>query len=293
MRILLIGHGYIGTYLADHLVRRGHDLTICARRIQAHTRAARVIEKPYQDLDQAVLNEQDAILWFAGHSSVQKSMADPEGAVQNNCFDLLKFARRRPVKVPFIYASTASLYSVPSVAGAVPPELKEGEAVIASLNAYDSSKAAFDALVGTFCTNTMGLRLGTVCGMSPALRPELIFNAMNISALRDGAVTVTNTQAWRSLLFLEDLALAIDGLLQANSLPGQFVNLASYNIQIGEIASQIARYHSVPLYQGGDSATYSFRMNTDLAQSTLGPFAGRSLAEQCAAFCAAVQGTAS
>ena len=57
------------------------------------------------------------------------------------------------------YASTASLYSVSHEKGSNegPAPLNETEARISSLNAYDSSKAAFDALVGPLAENTCGL----------------------------------------------------------------------------------------------------------------------------------------
>ncbi|MEP5089254.1 MAG: hypothetical protein ABJR23_07480, partial [Paracoccaceae bacterium] len=184
------------------------------------------------------------------------------------------------------YASTASLYSVSHEKGSNkgPVPLTETEARISSLNAYDSSKAAFDALVGPLAENTCGLRLGTVCGYSPKLRKELVFNSMNISALNTGQVNVANPNVWRSLLFLEDLSFVLNALLATDEPLPRFMNVASFDFQIGALANDIAAWHGTETVVHPDSATYSFRMSTDLMTRLAGPLPTKSLSKRCEAF---------
>lgn len=288
MNILLIGQGYIGSYLTLHLQKK---ISVCSISYGLPpSKTINLIGRRYQDLTADVLASFDRILWFAGHSSVGEANNDPSGAIRNNCFDLLELARRKPGHVPLIYASTASLYSVShnDRSKGVPVPVNEADARISSLNAYDSSKAAFDALVGPLAENTCGLRLGTVCGHSPILREELIFNAMNISALRTGQVKVANAIAWRSLLFLEDLIFALEILLETEETLPKFINLASFDIQIGALADEIAAWHGAEVVELPDTATYSFRMLTDLMTGIIGPLPSKSLAERCEAFSRAI-----
>lgn len=290
MKILLVGQGYIGSCLTEHLTDRGHEVTVCSVTFGLPPMAnVRHVEGRYQDLQSDFLASFDRILWFAGHASVGEAVRDVSGAIRNNCFDLLEFARRKPDHVPLIYASTASLYSVShnSHEKAAPEPRREAEALISSLNAYDSSKAAFDALVGPLAQNTCGLRLGTVCGFSPRLRPDLVFNSMNLSAMKTGKVWVSNRGAWRSLLFLEDLCHVIDVLLAAETAP-RFLNLASFDTQIGTLADEIAAFHGVDVELLPDTPTYSFRMATDLMSGIAGPLMGRTIAERCEDFRRAV-----
>ena len=287
MRILIIGFGYIGSYLSEHLSNAGHELTICSRSFSEYPKQkSNWTECAYQDLENELIDSHDAILWFAGHSSVSEAIDDPEGAVDNNCFGLLKLARAKSDSIPLIYASTASLYSVshdPDLQ-TNPPVLAENEAIIASLNPYDSSKAAFDALSGTLCSNTLGLRLGTLCGNSPNLRKELIFNAMNISAIENGVVNVANGSAWRSILFLEDLAAVIDQLLHEGTPLSGFMNLASFDIQISVLAETIAKWHNVPVVVGPHSRTYSFRMDVTRMQTIYQTPKHMTLEKRCEEF---------
>ena len=284
MKTLLIGQGYVGSYLTEQLRGFGHNISVCSttfgvsKAIEDKWR-----EERYQNLRPDYLASFDCILWFAGHSSVGKAIRDPSGAIQNNCFDLLDLARQKPSHIPMVYASTASLYSVNHDASSkiIPPPSREPDALISSLNAYDSSKAAFDALVGPLAQNTCGLRLGTVCGFSPKLRRELVFNSMNLSAKNEGVVRVSNRHAWRSILFLDDLSRVVDGLLNATAALPRFINVASVDIQIGNLAEQVAKSYDVNIELLPDSATYSFRMTTDLMSQTIGALPRRSIEERC------------
>ncbi|SFT17105.1 Nucleoside-diphosphate-sugar epimerase [Sulfitobacter marinus] len=287
MNILIVGQGYIGSYLTLSLFNRGHSLTVCSVSFGLRqSPEISQIEGRYQDLPADVLASFDVILWLAGHSSVGQAIADPSGAVRNNCFDLLEFAQRKPGHVRLIYASTASLYSVShnNDFNQGPDPLKESEARITSLNAYDSSKAAFDALVGPLAENTCGLRLGTVCGYSPKLREELVFNSMNIGAISNRQVRVANPNAWRSLLFLEDLSFVLDALIYSDTPLPRFINVASLDTQIGSLAHEIAAWYGAEIVNLPDTATYSFRMSTDLMTGIVGSLPIKKLSERCGDF---------
>ena len=139
-----------------------------------------------------------AVLWFGGHSSVTQSIQDPNGAVTNNCLNLFSFAKKLHPDTKFIYASTASLYSV--TGKKVEPSSEAIEANIPSQNPYDMSKFAFDFLAKNFIENFYALRMGTLAGYSPNLRQELVFNAMNLSAVRKGEVRLKNSESASGLI---------------------------------------------------------------------------------------------
>ena len=183
MRILLIGHGYVGSYLRPALEAAGCRVTVCEQVAARLAGVANAVHCRYQELTIGDLAGFDAILWFAGHSSVPMALADPDGAIANNCLDLLQLAKRKPLGTRLIYASTGSVYSVEQADdGKPPPTMDETETLLNPVNPYDCSKISFELLARCFATAVTGLRLGTVCGYSPQLRAELIFNAMNRSA---------------------------------------------------------------------------------------------------------------
>ena len=66
--------------------------------------------------------------------------------------------------------------------------------------------------------------MGTVCGYSPRLRPELIFN-VNISALENNLINVTNKKSLRTILFLDDLLETILAQVKSNKVSQKFINV--------------------------------------------------------------------
>jgi UDP-glucose 4-epimerase len=285
MRLLLIGHGYVGAYLRGYLDAAGADVTVCEQAVDRLAGVARAVHCRYQELSISDLAGFDVILWFAGHSSVPMALKDPDGAIANNCLDLLQLAKRKPMHTRLIYASTGSVYSVEAdAASAPPPVMDEAQTLLNPVNAYDCSKISFDALARCFVHATTGLRLGTVCGYSQQLRTELIFNAMNCAALREGRVRVANRKSYRSILFLDDLAHYVSALLQAREPLPPILNAASCHLSIGALADAIAAFHRVPVETMPDTRTYSFRMSCGRIDALCGSPPPATLAQRCAAF---------
>ena len=284
-RVLLIGAGYIGAYLAQRLRQDGVALRVCDRQDLPGVDLA----LDYDLLSAAQLAPFSHVLWFAGHASVAQSVADPLAAARNNCTHLFELAQRLAAHTHFIYASTASLYSSDAMA---PRPALASDLIHPGSNAYDTSKFAFDYLAKGFLRGFTGLRMGTLCGFSPRLRPELIFNQMNITALRDKVVRVANPERHRSILFLSDLYQVVRACLALPQAVNGFLNLASLNLSIGEIAQRIAHHHQVPVQTMPDSPTYSFNMDTLHAQQVLQWRFDTDLSAQCAAFTQAWQSPA-
>ncbi len=158
-----------------------------------------------------------------------------------------------------LYASSASVYSRPRTFDP-PPFSREEDTLSSPTNAYDRSKSAADQLLGWY-PNTLGLRMGTVCGWSTSsMRTETVFNAMNLSAICDSVVHVGDPQARRSILFLDDLAALVDACLDKR--PTGVLNALSANLSIGFLAQDVAaEYHGANLKEREQAPGYSFTMS--------------------------------
>lgn len=282
--ILLIGGcGYIGTFLYEQMSQLGLQPTVCDLLVRGNPLGVPVIEADYASLSVEILSEFDAVVWFAGHSSVQQALADPQGALANNCLNLFGLAQKLKPGTKFIYASSGSLYSAP-VGKALSPS---GEADLASIpyqNAYDISKFAFDYLAENFLSSFYALRMGTLSGFSPNLRKELLFNAMNISAVTSGKVFLKNKDAYRTILFLDDLWMLVKRLLECD-MPTGVYNAGSVSGTIGEFAEEIASVWDAEIIDQGNSDTYSFLLDTALMDKTIGGQPARlPMAEICRTF---------
>jgi UDP-glucose 4-epimerase len=257
MKVLLIGAaGYIGNYLSQELSNL-YELDVCDY-LGVELDRAKHYKMDYRNLSAKDVNEYSWILWFAGHSSVPQSINDPIGALYNNNIGLIEFFQKTlPKKTKVIYASTGSLYSQ---GGPILKSATETDQVYPSANAYDISKFAFDYLAPNYFDNFYGLRMGTLSGFSKKLRPELIFNKMNIDAIENGVVNVANSNNSRSLLFLSDLLEIINLIIKKTPEPG-FYNAASVSDTIEQFALEISKHHRAALNYLPDSPSYSFALN--------------------------------
>jgi len=198
---------------------------------------------------------------------------------------LFEFATRLSPGCRLIYASSASLYSTSSNREAPVPLSAEGANISPSNNEYDVSKFAFDYIAGTFLQGTVGLRMGTVSGWSPRLREDLVFNAMNLSALRENIVRVSNPQCYRSLFFLTDLTALITRLLTAHQGFAGLINGSSFSGTIADIGAGVAKYHGATLSVEDDTVgPYSFRLDDTLMRGLIGDVEQSPLSVHCERF---------
>jgi nucleoside-diphosphate-sugar epimerase len=157
-------------------------------------------------------------------------------------------------------------------------------ASIPSQNAYDISKFAFDYLAKNFLGNFYALRMGTLSGYSPNLRPELVFNAMNLAAVTTGRVHLRNSDSYRTLLFLSDLWALVRKLIITQQQPGVY-NAGSLSFRMGELAHLIASSWNAQVVQEGDSDSYSFLLDTARMNAICGnELASSDLSQRCSEF---------
>ena len=259
MKILLIGGlGYIGSYLYHYLKSKMIEVNICD-----DLRRGNPLDLPcsypydYHGLTSKEFGNYDAVLWFAGHSSVSTAMADPMGAINNNMIHLIELLKKLPNEnIKFIYASTASLYSGED------GYANESARVVPYENIYDISKFSFDYLSKNYHSNLFGLRMGTLAGFSSNIRTELIFNQMCLSAYFNKQVKVANKTKFRSILFLSDLAEIINILLKDNQADPGFYNAGSFSYSIDELSTIISSFFDAKIIALPDTNTYSFKIDT-------------------------------
>ena len=212
--------------------------------------------KRYQDLSKDFIGRFDAIIWLAGHSSVSHAVTDPVGALRNNLVDLFEFGLSLKKDQIFVYASSASVYNRLDTSLAI-----EDDELQPPLNTYDLSKKWFDELSIEIIAQTYGLRFGTVVGISPNMRTDLIVNAMVISGLQNGYIMVKNEFNMRSILGISDLARAIEVILKERPEIGIY-NVASESASIGEIGKRVAATLRVPVTVAPSDGTYNFQVAT-------------------------------
>lgn len=286
-RILLIGaSGYLGSRFAHDIGKAGWNLDGCDLNSPSEkTTYQRFFKIDFAELDQNMLAEYSAVMWFAGHSTVPKCIEDPAGSVENNVVNLLRLAQTlHSAGIPLIYASTASMYSSATNEFSLVADERRA-------NIYDSGKLSFDVMCNSLGYKAIGLRLATVAGWSPQIRWETIFNAMNLSAHENGQVRVTNASNFRGLVFMDELSSYVLNLLDSIRLkksmaaPTQ-IPISCWSGSIGSLGAEVAAFWQVPLKFGPDSGTYSFVLTDQPLSTTVANPTRfyRSISERCRDF---------
>ena len=261
MRILLIGgHGYVGSRLASELHQDIHIVDCGMFGIIPKLGIDKRCD--YDQLDFQYLNQFDAIILLAGHSSVGLcDNAPPNVVCENNIAKFIRLVNKLD-RQKFIYASSSSVYGHSLNAA---EDLPVGSAV----NLYDWSKDTIDRYM--MCagrSNWYGLRFGTVCGFSPNLRSDLMINSMVHGIRTQGEFRVGQRSINRPILGLSDLCRAVTVILQSDMNAGVY-NLASFNTTVGTIAYELALMfpHARMLDMGSsDNSAYSFSISVDKFQ---------------------------
>ena len=155
MRVLVTGGaGYIGSVVADHLLRAGHTVTVLDNLIMGWREAVpAAAEFVYADTgDEAALDslfsshQFDAVMHFAALIEAGESVKVPEQYFDNNSLRTLTLLRAmlRHQVMRFVFSSTAAVYGEPQI---VPiPE----DHPLAPTNAYGESKLIVEQMLAWF-----------------------------------------------------------------------------------------------------------------------------------------------
>lgn len=256
MKILLCGaNGYIGSEFYAKANSK-FDVFPIDNFLVKRKKLSFVKNFDYRNLPIELVNQFDVCIWLCGHSSVQQSIEDPEGAFENNTSGLINFSKI--FNGTIIYASSGSVYSTLNL----DEELDETKEIGGSTNAYDFSKITIDKYFQLYNLKFISLRFGTVVGASKCLREELLLNRMALTAIKDKTIFLANKSKYRPVLFLQDLINCLFFLVDNHKdLRGNIFNLCSINHNMEGYADESKNFFKVDVTHLPDSPTYSFKMN--------------------------------
>ena len=254
-RILVLGGaGYLGSVLVGQLLRRGFavrilDAFLFGDQSLNEFKSHPSVEIFHGDVRNSELAAQsmkncDAVTHLAavvGDSACEEHKALAI-EVNRNATRMLADAARRCGVAKFIFASSCSVY------GASANCLDESSPLnpfsVYAQTKLDSENILLNMKRQDFAPTV--LRLGTLFGLSPRMRFDLIVNLFVAQAASVGHITIWNEEQWRPFLHVQDAARAFIACLDAApaSVSGQIFNVGSpsLNLQIGSLGEQIAHF---------------------------------------------------
>ena len=279
MNILVTGNqGYIGTVLAERLLKDGHSVTgldigffeDCT--LEPLVIAFKQINKDVRDVCSDDLQGIEAVIHLAALSNDPLGEFSPSLTEEINhkaTISLATLAKSVGVK-RFVYASSQSMYGI----SASEDELDEDTSVKNPITAYAKTKWSAEQdlkKLGSDTFTVVCFRPSTVFGASPRLRCDIVFNNLVACAYTTGKIEIkSDGTPWRPVVHIDDVCSAFIAGLQA---PKSLVAGKSYNVgildgnfsvrQLAEAAGRAVHGSSVVFTgeHGNDARSYrvSFR----------------------------------
>lgn len=259
-RVLVVGGaGYLGSVLTDRLLAAGHQVTIydClafGREPIAPllARGARLIHADIQDAElvSRAVSEHDAVILLAGLVGEKACAQDPHRTVAINvlgCIGVMEACRYHGT-TRFIFASTDSCYGVQT--GIITEHNP-----LAPISLYAETKKLLEERILTAWRETTAsgvadgfrpiiLRMGTLYGLSPRMRFDLVVNILTWKACAENTISIYGGEQWRPFVHVADAAEAYVRALDAPAdvVAGEIFNVGSndQNIQIRDLGRLVA-----------------------------------------------------
>ena len=241
MRICIIGcSGYIGSKLSEMLSSVGHQVhgvDLVKPRVSTLSSFDNISDS---DIEPSVLINMDIIIYLAGVSGRKGCDEIPwEAVYEKNVKNILDVIHKMNPDSLFVYASSAAVLE-----GGIFNPVSECYTVNEKkLDKYSLSMYRREQEIKKIKNiNTIGLRFGTVIGISHSQRYDLLHIAMVISAINTGVISVKNGHCKRSILGMNDLLAVFKNIVASKgAIKGHnLYNVSSFNTTIMDTAVMIS-----------------------------------------------------
>lgn len=251
--LILGGFGYVGSYLSQYFGNRA---------IRFGNRLC-----DYNTITVDQLQRYHYIILLAGHSSVQSCQGPLMAPWLNNVVNFKWLVENTCSEQKIIYASSSSVYGNKNSTIST-----EDDISLDYINNYDLTKITLD-LYALKQINSgreiIGLRFGTVNGGSPVIRRDLMINSMVFNALQNKEIIVSNKHIRRPILFIHDLARAIDCITSCSTFYPGIYNLASFNTTVQTISKEVSNRTGAKIVdEGNKDGVYDFEISSRKFEET-------------------------
>jgi nucleoside-diphosphate-sugar epimerase len=259
MVLITGGAGYVGSVLAAELIRVGEAVRVVDTQWFGNPFApdagVEVIRGNINQLDASWLCGVDAVCHLSGLSNDPTSDFMPELALESNVratrllgTALAEKAQSEGREIRCLFASSCSVYYSCKASADLNVERMTEDMPVAPGSTYSKSKRLAEIELlriasdhPLFCP--VILRKGTIFGLSPRMRFDLVVNAFTLNAWRNRVLTVNGSgETWRPLIHIKDVVDAYVYLLSAptGSIRCEIFNVLHKNYRILELAHWVA-----------------------------------------------------
>lgn len=283
-RVLVLGGaGYLGSIVVPMLLGRGYKVRVLDRLLFGSESLSAVHEHPAFELKVGDVRDIQAVVGAMKQCDAVIDLAaivgDPACAINRQLsLEVNRAATRMLIEIStgygvsrLVFASTCSVYGASDylVDELTPP---------APISTYAETKVASEQLLLESASaefHPVILRLGTLFGLSPRPRFDLVVNLLSARAATLGKIAIFNREQWRPFLHVYDAARAFVAALEATpeDVSGEIFNVGDYhlNLRLSEVSHKIVKLIpsvEVENVENGDRRNY--RASFDKIHTRLG-----------------------
>ena len=228
MILIVGGAGYLGTHIA-HLLGSSCVVYDSLLHRDEFLDDVQFVYGDVTDYDHInnCLKTAKTVIWLAAIVGDAACNVNPQQAIAVNVDAVQNLADNFSGKI--IFTSTASVYGKHN-------GMAREDSVLNPQSLYAETKVRAEGILSG--KNAMVLRLGTLHGLSPRMRFDLVVNAMTRDAVKKGIVTVFGGSQFRPLIHVKEVAEHIR-MWTGSFTPGTY-NFASENATVDDIAERVA-----------------------------------------------------
>lgn len=245
MRVLVTGGaGYLGSVLSRKLLDNGYKVRVIDALWYGQESISECLKNKNFELINAdirnlmvtikAMKEVDAVVHLASIVGMPASSIEPRTSEEVNYLatkNIAELCQLHGIET-YIFASTCSVY------GSQPNSLITEKSSVSPLDFYAKQKFLSERAIGWLNRAPTILRFGTLFGVSPRMRFDLVINLFAVQALTEGKITVFGGEQYRPFLHVDDAADSIMFSLEQN-LTGTY-NVISENMTILDAAKKIS-----------------------------------------------------
>ncbi len=253
MKVLITGGaGYIGVMLTSHLLLQGFDVVVfdkclfgSAPLLPFSNQKFRLIQGDIRDRSafRSAMQGVHAVVHMAALVGEDACALDAEAtrAINLKGTEIALSLSKECGVEKFVFISTCSTYGV-----SLPNALTDETSPLRPLTEYAVTKVSAEQLAfeQDSTLSPIVLRFGTICGLSPQMRFDLLINDLARAVALNLPIKIFAPNAWRPFLHIKDAARAIERCLTTpkEKVKSNVFNVVSENYQKGELAKLALRH---------------------------------------------------
>ncbi len=253
-RVLVVGGaGYLGGVLCKKLLENGYTVRVLDNLMYGDDGIKHSYHHPHfefilgdiRDIRVVVkaIKDVDAVIHLAAIVGDPASSLDPEETIEINYLSskiIAEVCKQSQIN-RFIFASTCSVYGA-SESGKILNEKSKLSPVSLYAEMKLNSEKGILSLEDDNFSPTI-LRMGTLFGVAPRMRFDLVVNLFTAKAVVEKKLSVFGGSQWRAFCHIEDAAQAYMDCLEApiRDVKGEIFNIAPQNATIDDVAKMIQK----------------------------------------------------